>query len=127
MAKKKAVRASKTKALAESDVVSAKVTPNGAAKQSNGAAEKSNGAAEKTNGAAKKASESRRVFDDSAIGLVAGEVWQTLDQGGEQTLTGVKKKVEAPGDLVTAAVGWLARENKLRFVQSGRTTKVTLR
>ncbi|WP_182870968.1 winged helix-turn-helix domain-containing protein [Rhodopirellula sp. JC639] len=85
-----------------------------------------NGAAKKSNGAAKKPAPPKRSFDNSEIGLVAGEVWQTLESGGEQTLTKVKKSVEAPGDLVTAAVGWLARENKLRFVQSGRTTKVTL-
>lgn len=126
MAKKKAVKASSTKTEAKPEAVSAKVKTNGAAGQSNGAAGQSNGVAEQTNGAAKKASPSRRVFDSSEIGLVAGEVWQTLEQGGEQSLTNVKKKVEAPGDLVTAAVGWLARENKLRFVQSGRTTKVTL-
>ncbi|QDV42808.1 hypothetical protein Enr13x_26580 [Stieleria neptunia] len=114
MAKKKADKTSKTKTVVKPDVVSPKVQTNGASKKSG------------SNGAPKKSSSPRRIFDNSEIGLVAGEVWQTLEGGGEQTLTSVKKSVEAPGDLVTAAVGWLARENKLRFVQSGRTTKVTL-
>ncbi len=124
MAKKKADKTSKTKTMPKPDVESAKVE---SAKvespkvQTNGAAKTPS-----SNGAAKKTSTPRRIFDNSEIGLVAGEVWQTLEDGGEQTLTSVKKSVEAPGDLVTAAVGWLARENKLRFVQSGRTTKVTL-
>ncbi len=119
MAKKKADKTSKTKTMPKPDVESAKVESPKV--QTNGAAKKPS-----SNGAAKKTSTPRRIFDNSEIGLVAGEVWQTLEDGGEQTLTSVKKSVEAPGDLVTAAVGWLARENKLRFVQSGRTTKVTL-
>ncbi|MCS7465958.1 winged helix-turn-helix domain-containing protein [Stieleria sp. ICT_E10.1] len=114
MAKKKADKTSKSKTVAQPDVESPKVQTNGASKKSS------------SNGAPKKSSSPRRTFDNSEIGLVAGEVWQTLEGRGEQTLTSVKKSVEAPGDLVTAAVGWLARENKLRFVQSGRTTKVTL-
>ena len=114
MAKKKADKTSKTKTMSKPELESAKVQTNGASKKPG------------SNGAAKKTSTPRRIFDNSEIGLVAGEVWQTLEDGGEQTLTSVKKSIEAPGDLVTAAVGWLARENKLRFVQSGRTTKVTL-
>ncbi len=66
-------------------------------------------------------------FGCEAIGSVAGLVWQTLSNDGEQTAAALKKSVAAPGDLVMAAVGWLAREEKLTFDTSGRTVKISLR
>lgn len=61
------------------------------------------------------------------IGHVAGQVWQVLADGGAQTAAALKKSVNAPGDVVMAAVGWLAREEKLDFVNAGRTCKIALR
>jgi hypothetical protein len=61
------------------------------------------------------------------IGHVAGEVWAALEKNGGQTLAGLKKSVHAPPDLVVAAVGWLAREDKLSFITSGATVKIALR
>lgn len=61
------------------------------------------------------------------IGVTAGHVWQALADGGEQTVAALKKAVEAPGDIVMAAVGWLAREEKLHFDTSGRSVKISLR
>jgi len=48
------------------------------------------------------------------------------DHGG-QSLTALKKSIDAPAELVVAAVGWLAREGKLDFATSGRSVKVSLR
>lgn len=69
----------------------------------------------------------KRVLSQDEIGAVAGEVWHALSQGGGQNLTALKKSIDAPGDLVLAATGWLAREGKLEFDTSGRAVKVSLR
>lgn len=61
------------------------------------------------------------------IGEVAGEVWQLLSEGGPQTLASVKKSVKAPADVVAAAIGWLAREDKLGFTLSGKSLKLALK
>ena len=61
------------------------------------------------------------------IGHVAGEVWGILSQHGDLTLADLKKEVPAPADLVLAAIGWLAREDKLKFTTAGRKVKVSLR
>ncbi|WP_442482989.1 winged helix-turn-helix domain-containing protein [Aeoliella sp. SH292] len=67
------------------------------------------------------------LLTDDEIGPTAGLVWQTLNDQGAQTVAALKKSVDAPGDLVMAAVGWLAREGKLEFETSGRTVKISLR
>jgi hypothetical protein len=61
------------------------------------------------------------------IGHVAGDVWGALTRKGPLTLAGIKKEVKAPGDIVAAAIGWLAREEKLDFITAGRTVKIALR
>lgn len=61
------------------------------------------------------------------IGHVAGDVWGVLSRKGPSTLVTIKKEVKAPADVVTAAIGWLAREEKLDFDTAGRTVKISLR
>jgi hypothetical protein len=61
------------------------------------------------------------------VGLTAGKVWQELSQGGPQTLTQLKKKVNGQSDLVNFAVGWLAREDKVAIVADKRNFLVQLR
>jgi hypothetical protein len=61
------------------------------------------------------------------IGHVAGEVWGVLSGKGPLTVAAIKKEVQAPGDTVVAAIGWLAREEKLDFITAGRTVKIALR
>jgi hypothetical protein len=61
------------------------------------------------------------------IGNVAGEVWSILSQHGELTISTLKKEVPAPADMVLAAIGWLAREDKLEFTIAGKSIKVSLR
>jgi hypothetical protein len=65
-------------------------------------------------------------MSSEAIGHTAGEVWRVLDDRGGQTITGLKKAVDAPDELVLAALGWLARENKLAFAVNGRSISVSL-
>ena len=50
-----------------------------------------------------------RVWSTEQMGEVAGMVWHVLAERDGQSLAALKKAVDAPGDLVLAAVGWLAR------------------
>jgi hypothetical protein len=61
------------------------------------------------------------------LGHVAGEVWRFLDSGNGQSLATIKKSIDAPNDLVLAAIGWLAREDKLNFSNNGRSVTISLR
>jgi hypothetical protein len=77
--------------------------------------------------ARKPKSQSQRSLSAEEIGHVAGDVWACLDRDGTQTIAAVKKAVGAPGDLVVAAIGWLAREDKLDFSGDSRSVKISLR
>jgi Winged helix-turn-helix domain (DUF2582) len=70
---------------------------------------------------------SERTLSEIHIGEVAGEIWGLLSKGEGQTLAVIKKAIPAPPDVITAAIGWLAREDKLEFIASGRTMKITLK
>jgi hypothetical protein len=61
-----------------------------------------------------------------AIGETAGVVWKVLSERGGQTLAGLKKSADRPEELVLAALGWLAREDKLVFETNGRSITVSL-
>lgn len=67
------------------------------------------------------------ALSDVEIGHVAGDVWGILACDGESTIAAIKKAVPAPDDSVMAAIGWLAREHKLKFAAHGRSVKISLR
>ncbi len=77
--------------------------------------------------ATKDAAAARQILSNESIGHVAGEVWQLLDSQGAQSVPAIKKAVSAPDEVVLAAIGWLAREDKLTFSKNGRTLTVSLR
>ncbi|MBC5792891.1 MAG: winged helix-turn-helix domain-containing protein [Nanohaloarchaea archaeon] len=60
------------------------------------------------------------------MGELAGYVWRFLEEEGETSVSGVTKAVDAPRTKVNMAIGWLAREEKLEFVDNGRGTSVRL-
>lgn len=68
-----------------------------------------------------------RTLSELHIGAVAGEIWGLLAGGEGETLAAIKKAIPAPPDVILAAVGWLAREDKLEFVASTRTLKIALK
>lgn len=72
-------------------------------------------------------SKASRAWSGREIGMVAGDIWKTLDAQGEVSLAALKKSIDASSDLIVAAIGWLAREDKLDMQVSGRTIKVKLR
>jgi hypothetical protein len=49
------------------------------------------------------------------IGENAGKVWQTLRTKGPQSPTAVKKAAALDDKNLYMALGWLAREGKLKF------------
>lgn len=61
------------------------------------------------------------------IGETAGKVWQLLNSEGPQTLAQIKKKVSSTGELVSLALGWLAREGKVEIKQDKKSYKVSLK
>jgi hypothetical protein len=87
---------------------------------------KSAGTSGKGPAAKGKAKTGERPMTGVEIGHVAGEVWAALEKG-EQAIAGLKKTVNAPADMILAAVGWLAREDKIEFRTSGATVKIALR
>ncbi len=60
------------------------------------------------------------------IGETAGEVWHTLLEHGQLTITQLTKEVDAPRDRVMQAVGWLAREDKIRVEEQTRRKVISL-
>lgn len=61
------------------------------------------------------------------IGELAGDVWQFLEDNGESSLSAISKGIDAPRSNVNMAIGWLAREHKLEFIDEGRGTYVQLK
>ncbi len=61
------------------------------------------------------------------IGNTAGKIWQTLSNEGPVTLAQLKKKVDAAGEVVSFAVGWLAREDKVEIRPDKRNLRIALR
>jgi hypothetical protein len=88
-------------------------------------------AAKEGNNGAKPATErksaaAKRALTSEEIGLVAGDVWRALSESGGQSVATLKKSVGAPDELVLAALGWLAREEKLAFETNRRSVTVSL-
>jgi hypothetical protein len=73
------------------------------------------------------AARSPGTFSTTEIGHVAGDVWGLLVRDDSLTVAAIKKSIDAPPDLVLAAIGWLAREDKLEFSTQSRSVKVSLR
>jgi hypothetical protein len=65
-----------------------------------------------------KNSEEGAMID--SIGDTAGKVWKFLEEKGEANLSQLKKGVKADPNLTLQAIGWLAREGKLRIEKKDR-------
>ena len=61
------------------------------------------------------------------VGDMAGKVWQMLNDNGPQTLAQVKKKLDGKSDVLTFAVGWLAREGKIEITQEKKSLRLELK
>ncbi len=61
------------------------------------------------------------------IGQAAGKVWHFLKSKGPATASRIQSGIGADAALTNQALGWLAREGKLRVDRSKRFTKFSLR
>ena len=61
-----------------------------------------------------------------SIGTVAGLVWRYLHEHGPVTLSKLAREIDVPRDLVMQGVGWLAREEKIKFHEGKRSKLVSL-
>jgi hypothetical protein len=61
------------------------------------------------------------------VGETAGKIWHLLSDEGPQTFAQLKKKLDGSGEIVSFAVGWLAREDKVDISSDKKTVKVSLR
>jgi len=61
------------------------------------------------------------------VGEAAGKVWHTLKENGEMSTAQLKKKLGTDDKTLWMALGWLAREDKLNFIQVKNTLKISIR
>jgi len=61
------------------------------------------------------------------VGETAGEVWRSLHNSGPQTLAQLKKGLHSNVALLSLAVGWLAREDKVEILVEKELFRLRLR
>jgi hypothetical protein len=60
------------------------------------------------------------------VGETAGAVYRLLEGEGPLTTAQLKKKLNSQGELLSYALGWLAREDKIEFVPEKKSLKIQL-
>jgi len=60
------------------------------------------------------------------IGMMAGKIWQELEKSGESTPRTLQTVTNGKTEQVYMALGWLAREGKVKFSQTKSTFKVSI-
>jgi hypothetical protein len=60
------------------------------------------------------------------IGSDAGSIWKVLDEQGPKSVKALKKLAKLTDKEVYAAIGWLAREEKLAFNKTEEDIIVSL-
>ena len=60
------------------------------------------------------------------IGRTSGDIWRDLAENGPMSVAQLSKKLQRDRFMVAAALGWLARENKIDLIKSGKTLKASL-
>ena len=64
---------------------------------------------------------------NAQVGETAGKVWHLLNDEGPHTFAQLKKKLDGSGELLSFALGWLAREDKVDITQEKKLVKVALK
>ena len=60
------------------------------------------------------------------IGNAAGTVWRYLEAHGSRSVSQIQRETGLSQSLTYLALGWLAREGKIRFAQDRRALLVGL-
>lgn len=61
------------------------------------------------------------------IGFTAGDIYNLLKKGGPMTLKEIVNKISTEQAITVMAIGWLAREDKIEFVQEGKKKLIRLK
>ncbi len=61
------------------------------------------------------------------IGFAAGSIWKKLKEEGGMVITRLMRKSGLPINMFYMGLGWLAREDKIKFRREGRTIYVSLK
>jgi hypothetical protein len=64
---------------------------------------------------------------NAQVGEIAGRIWHLLSDEGPQTFPQLKKKLGGSTELLSFALGWLAREDKVDIREEKKTLKVVLK
>jgi hypothetical protein len=70
--------------------------------------------------------EKTQVDIKEKVGVTAGVVWQALSEKGPHTAAQLKK-LNNGTDLVSFALGWLAREDKIEITSEKKSYRVRLK
>ena len=60
------------------------------------------------------------------IGESAGKVWRYLEAQSPRSVSQIQRGTNLNQSLTYLALGWLAREGKIRFQQEGRELQVSI-
>ena len=60
------------------------------------------------------------------FGINAGKIWTLLDEKGRQNIKDVKKATKLTDKNLYAALGWLAREGKIKIEEETKELFVSL-
>lgn len=60
------------------------------------------------------------------IGEIAGKIYRTLETNGAMSVSKLKTEIGDNTFFTDAAIGWLARENKIALQKKGRSIIVRL-
>jgi Winged helix-turn-helix domain (DUF2582) len=66
------------------------------------------------------------AMGNNQIGEAAGTIWRTIEERGPQTFAALMEEVNAPQSLFFMAIGWLSREDKVRFEAAGGDYLISL-
>lgn len=61
------------------------------------------------------------------IGFTAGKVWHALKENGAVSVTKLRNQLKVDTFSLNAAIGWLAREDKVEVEKAGRSYKIWLK
>lgn len=65
-------------------------------------------------------------MNQEVIGVNAGLVWSALNTANDQSMKSLKKVTKLKDKDLYLALGWLAREGKIKFDESGEEIVIEL-
>jgi len=64
---------------------------------------------------------------NTKVGETAGKIWHLLNEEGPLTFSQLRKKLNGSGEILSFALGWLAREDKVDITQDKKILNVALK